>query len=83
MTKGKKVRTKGKIKFSDYFKNIDDGSRVAIVRELGISSNVPGRIVGSSGVVKGSRGQSKLVEINDGNKTKTFVVHPVHLKKLK
>ena len=83
MTSGKKIRTKGKIVLSDYFKKIEDGSRVAIVRELGVNTNVPDRFVGSSGVVIGSRGVNKLVKINNGNKIKTFIVHPVHLKKLK
>lgn len=80
--KGKQIRTRGKVKLSDYFKKIQDGESVAIVRELGFSSAFPKRILGKSGKVIGSRGSFKLVEIADGDKIKTFIIHPIHLKKL-
>ncbi len=35
-----------------------------------------------SGKIKCSRGRFKDVEIKDGNKLKTLIVHPVHLRKL-
>ena len=79
---GKKVREKGKLKLSSYFKKIDDGANVAIVTDAGIRSSYPKRIKGMSGKVIESRGKFKLVEIKDGNKAKTIIVHPVHLKKL-
>ena len=78
----KKVREKGKLNLSSYFKKIEDGSSVAIVTNLGIRSSFPKRLKGMSGKVVGSRGKFKLVEIKDGNKLKTFIIHPVHLKKL-
>ena len=79
---GKKIREKGKLKLSSYFKKIDDGTNVAIVADAGIRSSYPKRIKGMSGKVLGSRGRFKLVEIKDGNKAKTFIVHPVHLREL-
>lgn len=82
MGKGKKVRQKGKIRLSSYFKKIDDGDRVAIVRELSVVSSFPKRIQGMSGVVESSRGKFKVIKLKDGNKMKTFIIHPVHLKKL-
>ena len=82
MGKGKNIRDKGKIKLSEYFKNIDDGASVAIVEEKGVVNSFPARIQGRSGVVAGSRGKYKVVKLKEGNKTKTFVVHPVHMKKL-
>jgi large subunit ribosomal protein L21e len=81
--KGKKVRKKGKLKLSDYFKKFEEGESVAIVKELGVRAAFPTRIVGKSGKIKGSRGRYQIVELKDGNKTKTFIIHPVHLKKLK
>jgi len=81
--KSKRIRKKGKIKFSEYFKKFKDGERVAVVKELGVKSSFPKRIIGRSGKVKSSRGKYKLVEIKDGNKIKTFIIHPIHLKKLK
>lgn len=80
--RGKKIREKGKLKLSSYFKNIDDGARVAVVDERGVRMSFPSRLRGMSGKVKCSRGKFKEVEIKDGDKLKTFVIHPVHLKVL-
>jgi len=78
--RAKKIRDKGKLKLSSYFKNIDDGERVAVVDERGVRMNFPQRLRGMSGKVMKSRGKFKEVEIKDGNKLKTFVIHPVHLR---
>ncbi|MGK0208790.1 MAG: large subunit ribosomal protein L21e [Patescibacteria group bacterium] len=82
MVKGKKIREKGKIRFSDYFKSINDGDRVAVVEEKSVVHAFPCRIQGKSGVVEGTRGSCKIVKLNDGKKEKTFLIHPVHLKKI-
>jgi large subunit ribosomal protein L21e len=82
MSRGKKVREKGKIRLSQYFKNIEEGSRVAIVTDLGVKHSFPQRLKGYSGKVVGIRGKYKVVELKDGNKTKIFVIHPAHLRKL-
>jgi len=81
--RAKKIRDKGKLKLSSYFKNIEDGARVAVVDERGVRMNFPKRLRGMSGVVNKSRGKFKEVTIKDGNKPKLFVIHPVHLKVLK
>ena len=78
----KRVREKGKLKLSSYFKKINDGASVALVTDVGVRTSFPRRLKGMSGKVSGSRGRFKLVEIKDGNKLKTFIIHPVHLKKL-
>ena len=83
MGKSKKIRQRGKIRLSDYFRIFKEGDTVAIVKEPSVSSAFPVRIVGKTGKVIGSRGRSKIVELNDGNKVKQFIVHPIHLKKLK
>jgi large subunit ribosomal protein L21e len=80
--RAKKIRDKGKLKLSSYFKVIDDGERVAIVDERGVRMSFPQRLRGMSGKVMKSRGKFKEVEIKDGGKLKTFVIHPVHLKVL-
>jgi len=82
MSKGKPVRSKGKLKLSDYFKKIRDGERVSVIGEGGVQSSFPKRISGMSGIVAGSRGTFKLVKIMDGGKSKTFIIHPVHLRTL-
>ena len=78
----KRVREKGKLSLSSYFKKIEDGVDVALVTDVGVRASFPKRLKGISGKVIGSRGRFKLVEIKDGNKLKTFIVHPIHLKKL-
>lgn len=83
MGKDKKIRQRGKISLSDYFRIFKEGETVAIVKELSVPSAYPSRIVGKTGKVVGSRGRFKIVELNDGNKVKQFIVHPVHLKKIK
>ena len=78
----KKIRDRGKLKLSSYFKKIEDGASVALVTDAGVRASYPKRLKGMSGKVLESRGRFKLVEIKDGNKAKTIIVHPVHLKKL-
>jgi large subunit ribosomal protein L21e len=76
----KRVREKGKLKLSGYFRKINDGSSVAVVANVGVRCSFPKRLRGMSGKVSGSRGKFKLVEIKDGGKMKTFIIHPVHLR---
>jgi len=78
----KSVREKGKVRLSRYFKKFGDGDKVAIVIDAGIRASFPKRLRGMSGKVAGSRGKFKLVEIKDGGKLKTFIIHPAHLRKL-
>ena len=78
----KKIRERGKLSLSSYFKKIEDGANVALVTDAGVVSSYAPRLKGMSGKVIESRGRFKLVEIKDGNKAKTIIVHPVHLKKL-
>jgi len=80
MAKRKRVREKGKIRLSRYFKNIENKTRVAIVVDKGLRASFPKRLQGNSGVVKEARGKFKVVEIKEGNKVKKFIIHPVHLK---
>ncbi|MBR9705853.1 50S ribosomal protein L21e [Candidatus Pacearchaeota archaeon] len=79
----KKIRDKGKIKFSRYFQDFKEGDRVAVIRELSVNPKFPKKLQGRSGVVKNKRGNSYMVDINDIKKKKTYVIHPVHLIKLK
>jgi len=83
MIQRKRLRTHGKIKFSNYFQEFKEGDRVAVVRELAVQPKFPKQIQGRSGVVQSKRGNSYIVNIKDLNKEKTYIIHPVHLKKLK
>ncbi len=79
----KNIREKGKIKFSEYFKKIENGQKVGVVEEKSVSHNFPARIIGMTGNIVESRGTNKIVELMDGNKKKRFIIHPIHLKILK
>ncbi len=77
------MREHGKVKLSKYFQEFSKGQRVAVKRELSVQPKFPKQIQGRSGVVNGKRGNSYLVKIKDINKEKSYIIHPVHLKKLK
>ncbi|MEK6883685.1 MAG: 50S ribosomal protein L21e [Nanoarchaeota archaeon] len=79
----KKVKEKGKIRFSEYFKKLKEGDKVAIVRELSVSASFPQNIQGRTGVVEERRGRAYIVKINDYNQEKRFIIEPIHLKKIK
>ena len=83
MIKRKKQREHGKIKLSRYFADFEKGERVAVVRELAMNPAFPKQLQGRSGVVESKRGSSYIVKIKDLNKEKTYIIHPVHLRKLK
>ena len=83
MIKRKSKQEKGKLKLSNYFQDFKEGERVAVKRELAVQPKFPKQIQGRSGVINSKRGNSYLVKINDLNKEKTYIIHPVHLKKLK
>ena len=83
MIKRKKQRTHGKIKLSQYFQDFKQGDRVAVVRELAMNPKFPKQLQGRSGVIESKRGESYIVKIKDLNKEKAYIIHPVHLKKLK
>lgn len=83
MVKGKRIRAKGKIPLSRYFKKLNIGDKVSIVPQLSVRLAFPKRIKGKTGKIIESRGKYKMVEIKEGKKMKKFIIHPVHLKKLK
>lgn len=83
MLKRKNKQDKGKIKFSFYFQKFNKGDRVNVNRELSLRPKFPKQIQGRSGIVEDLRGNSYLVKINDLNKEKVYIIHPVHLRKLK
>tara|TARA_Y100000034_G_C6530019_1_gene228342 strand:- start:204 stop:482 length:279 start_codon:yes stop_codon:yes gene_type:complete len=83
MVRRKKLRTRGKLKLSEYFKKLGVGDRVALVEERSVGATFPARMTGRTGTVQGMRGKEYIVEARDQKKKKTFIVHPIHLKKIK
>ena len=82
MLKRKKIRERGKVKFSRYFQKLEKGDKVSVVRELAVKGAFPKVMQGRTGVVEGKRGRSYIVKFSIGQ-GKRFIIHPVHLKKLK
>ena len=83
MNKKKMQRECGKINLSRYFQKFKKGDRVAVVKELALQPKFPKQTQGRCGVVESKRGSSYIVKINDLNKAKEYIIHPVHLIKLK
>lgn len=83
MIKRKRQREHGKIKLSRWFQDFKKGDKVAIIRELSVQPKFPKQLQGRSGVIESKRGDSFIVKIKDLNKEKTYIIHPIHLKKLK
>ena len=83
MIKRKRQREHGKIKLSKYFQDFKKGDKVAVVRELSVQPKFPKQLQGRSGVIDGKRGNYYIVKIKELNKQKTYIIHPVHLRKLK
>lgn len=76
-------KDKGKIPLSKYFQEFKEGDKVVLRANLAICKGMyfptfHGRV----GEVKGKRGFCYQVMIKDGQKEKTFNVHPVHLTRL-
>ena len=63
--------------------DIEDGQTVQININSRIHEGIPfRRFQGKTGRVSGKRGRSYIVDLKDGKKAKTLIVHPAHLKEL-
>lgn len=83
MSNKKPVRTRGKLKLSRYFQKLEEGSSVAIIEEPSVKSVFPKRLQGRTGIIAGRRGRSYIVRIKDQEKEKSFLIEPIHLRKIK
>ncbi len=83
MVRRKKIRTRGKLQLSRYFQKLKQGDVVSVVPERALQPRFPKSLNGRTGVVEEERGGSYLVKINDKNKEKTYIIKPIHLKKIK
>lgn len=79
----KKIKERGKIRLSEYFKDLRTGDRVAVKKEQSVAASFPERIQGRTGIVEGKRGRSCIVKLKELNKEKTFIIAPIHLKRIK
>jgi len=82
MLKRKRIRSRGKFSFQAFFQKFKEGDSVAVVRELSQPANFPRRMQGRTGKVLDKRGSAYIVEMNDYNKKKQYIIKPIHLKKI-
>ncbi|MEA2089145.1 MAG: 50S ribosomal protein L21e [Thermoproteota archaeon] len=77
----KKTREKGKIGLSRLLHEYVAGEKVVIKIEPAVHKGMPHRRYhGKIGVVKEKRGRAYVVDVAQGNKIKTIIVRPEHLK---
>jgi large subunit ribosomal protein L21e len=81
----KSIREKGKIKLSRMFQKLKEGDKVCLARDLSTRSGrtFPRRMEGKTGTIQKKQGQAYVVKVKDYNAVKTFIIKPIHLKKLK
>ena len=73
------IRKRG---ISRYLQEFEVGEKVCIDIDSSEHLGMPlPRFQGRTAEVKGKQGKAYLVEIRDGNSTKTLIVNPVHLKR--
>ena len=79
---GKTPRTKGMSPITHEFRNFEVGEKVNAVIDPAVHHGMPHmRFQGKTGVVSGKQGRAYVVELKDGDKPKTVVTRPEHLKK--
>jgi len=79
----KNVRTKGKISLTRFFQKLKADDKVVLSAEPAYQKGMyfP-RFHGKSAKVIRQVGTCYEVEMNDHKKSKTLIVHPIHLKKI-
>lgn len=79
----KKYYEKGKVNIRKHLQSFNIGDHVQFVADSSVQKGMflP-RFYGKKGVVEAKQGRSYKVGIMDHNKQKSFVVNPVHLKRL-
>ncbi len=80
----KTLRQKGKISLSKYFQEFNEGDMVCLHYEPAVQGGMYHPMFhGKMGMISGKRGSNYFVLIQDGDKMKKLIVHPVHLIKAK
>lgn len=79
----KHVKAHGKISLVRFLQTFGVGDKTQLVAEPAYHKGLfHMRFYGKMGTIKAQRGQCYIVSIQDKNKQKDLIVHPVHLKKL-
>ena len=79
----KDANKRGKFSLTKYFQTFKDGEKVLLQAEPAIHNGVYfKRFNARSGIVTGKQGRCYVIQIQDGGKEKSVIVHPIHLRKL-
>lgn len=79
----KNVKAHGKLSLTRFLQTFTIGQRAQLVAEPAYHKGLYHmRFHGKMGTIKEQRGQCYIVTIQDKNKAKDLVVHPVHLKRI-
>ena len=83
--KFKKERSlRGKISISKYLQKFAVGETVYLSVEPGYQKGMyRPKFMGKTGIIVGQKGTCYQVQIKDFSKSKTLIVHPIHLIKVK
>ena len=80
----KDIREKGMPSASKVLQEFNKGEKVIIKIDSAVVKGMPyKRFQGREGFVLGKQGKCFVVKIKDGNKEKTVLANPVHLKALR
>jgi len=79
----KSPRQRGKVAIAQYLQQLKEGEKVILKIDPSIHKGMffP-RFHGKIGTVHEKKGSCYKVAIKDGNKAKTLIVHPIHMRKI-
>ncbi|UCE72797.1 MAG: 50S ribosomal protein L21e [Methanomassiliicoccales archaeon] len=78
----KRPRQRGSPSATRVFQTFEEGEKASIVIDPSVHKGQPHRrFFGLTGTIVGKQGSAYLVEVRTGNKKKTLIVGPEHLKK--
>ncbi len=78
----KSPRQRGLSPITREFQEFQEGDKVNIIIDSSVHKGAPDiRFQGKTGTVVGSRGRAFVLEVRDGDKYKTVVARPEHLRK--
>ncbi len=79
----KSISEKGKLPIKKYLQTFEEGDKVLLKAFSSYQKGIFNlRFHGKVGEVQGRQGDCFKVQIKDGDKKKTCVVHPVHLARI-
>lgn len=79
----KNVNDKGKVSIKNFIQSFNIKDKVSLVAEPAYQKAMyHPRFHSKTGVITGKQGKCYYVTINDGNKPKKLIVHPIHLKRV-